>query len=100
MIPDEDRIDSNIVDYQLSESINSILNFLRMSVNDNVAYQIGQGLYTFDNPFRSLYLIPSLVIKDGAMYGHMGLEKTYNAKKWGMKPYKNWIANKLIDSDP
>jgi hypothetical protein len=46
-----------------------------MSVNDNVAYQIGKGLYTFDNPFKNLYLTPRLIIKDGAMYGYMRLEK-------------------------
>lgn len=49
------------------------MNLFRRSLND-ISNQLG-NLYTFDNPYKNLYVSPSIIVRDGALYGHMNLEK-------------------------
>ena len=54
VIPNPDKIDPDVTDYQLSENLNSILLLLRRWVNSMLEKE--GSIYKFESPFQTLYL--------------------------------------------
>ncbi len=69
VISDPKQIDANPLDYNFNENLNNILGFMQRYANKVI---LAEGL-SFANPLQRLFLIPTLKVMDGALYGFFGV---------------------------